>query len=133
MKYAVLVVRLLVGAVFLVFGLNFFLKFLDMPPQEGVAGQFGGILFTTGYLKVVKILEIVGGALLISGILVPVGITILMPIAVNIVLFEVLLAEKPGIGIAITALLIFLIFGYWKAFANVFNPTIKPVGGSQVS
>ncbi|MCX7665580.1 MAG: hypothetical protein N2112_08545 [Gemmataceae bacterium] len=133
MKWAVLIARLIVGGVFLVFGLNFFLKFLEMPPVEGNAGQFVGLLYSSGYLKFVKVLEIIGGVILISGILVPVGITVLMPISINILLYEVLLVEKAGIGVALTGLLAFLIVGYWKAFANVFNPTIKPIGGSQVS
>ena len=127
MKWGIFLVRLLVGAIFFTFGLNFFLKFLDMPPMEGDAGVYTNLLYGSGYLKVVKILEVIVGVILILGFLVPVVITILTPIAVNILLFEVCILDKPGpMGIGLNVLLLFLIIGYWSAFQNVFNPSVKP-------
>jgi hypothetical protein len=40
MKIVAIIARILLGLMFLVFGLNPFLKFLPMPPLEGVWGQF---------------------------------------------------------------------------------------------
>jgi uncharacterized membrane protein YphA (DoxX/SURF4 family) len=46
MKIVVLIARLLLGLIFVVFGLNGFLHFLDMGPMPtGLAGQFMGALF----------------------------------------------------------------------------------------
>jgi uncharacterized membrane protein YphA (DoxX/SURF4 family) len=122
MKWAVLIIRTLVGLVFLVFGLNFFLKFLDMPqPQlSELAAGYVGALGSTGYMTVIKVLEVTGGLLLVSGRFVPLGITLLTPIIVNILLFEIFLARQPGLGVALTFMAVFLIAGYWKHFRPVF-------------
>ena len=47
-------------------------------------------------MNVVKVLELVGGALVLSGRLVPLGLVILTPVAVNILLFEIFLVGHPG-------------------------------------
>ncbi|HJZ92899.1 MAG TPA: hypothetical protein VKE40_18640 [Gemmataceae bacterium] len=127
MKWSVIIARTLLGLVFFVFGLDWFLHF--MPPQTpelpDPARLFSETLRSSGYLDFIKVLEVVGGFLLVTGLFVPLGITILTPIIVNIVLFEVLLAEKPGMGIALLALAIFLIIGYWNHFKSVFAPRAK--------
>jgi putative oxidoreductase len=124
MKWAVVIARTLLGLVFLVFGLDYFLHFMNpqTPELPDPAMQFIGALAPSGYFKFIKVLEVVGGLLLVTGLFVPLGITILTPIIVNIVLFEVYLAEKPGIGIALLALAVFLIAGYWSHFKSVFAP-----------
>ena len=71
-----------------------------------------------------KVLELVGGVLVISGRLVPLGLTILTPIAVNILLFEIFLLGSPGIGVVLLALCIVLIWAYRSHFAAVF--AVKP-------
>jgi putative oxidoreductase len=124
MKWAVVIARTLLGLVFLVFGLDYFLHFMNpvTPELPDPAMQFVGALAPSGYFKVIKVLEVVGGLLLVTGLFVPLGITILTPIIVNIVLFEVFLAEKPGMGVALLALAAFLIVGYWNHFKSVFAP-----------
>ena len=49
MKIAVLIARVLLGLLFLVFGLNGFLNFLHMPMPSGLAGQYMGALFVSHY------------------------------------------------------------------------------------
>jgi len=49
MKIVVLIVRLLLGLVFFVFGLNAFLQFLKGPIPGGLAGQFLQALFQSHY------------------------------------------------------------------------------------
>jgi putative oxidoreductase len=49
MKTTALIARILLGFVFLVFGLNGFLHFIPMPPREGVADQFLGALFVSHF------------------------------------------------------------------------------------
>ena len=76
----------LVGLPFFVFGLDFFLHFLTMPTPEfpEAAKGYIGAIGSTGYMKVVKVLELVGGALILSGRLVPLGLVLVTPVAVNI-------------------------------------------------
>jgi putative oxidoreductase len=47
MKIVAMIARVLLGLMFFVFGLNPFLKFLPMPPMEGVWGQFLGALIVS--------------------------------------------------------------------------------------
>ncbi len=84
------------------------------------------LLGATGYMTVVKLLEIVGGALLLSGRLVPLGLVLVTPVAVNIALFDIFLVGKPGLGVILTALCFFLVWAYRSHFAGVFvvNPKI---------
>ena len=72
MKILTLIARLLVGLIFVVFGLNGFLNFLSMGPMpSGLAGQFVGALVLSHYFWVVAALQIAGGALLLVNRLVP--------------------------------------------------------------
>lgn len=86
----------LLGLVFLVFGLNFFFKFLPVPspPADTPAAAFMGAMFTTGYLAFVKVLEIAGGLLVAIPKTRRVGLLLLGPIVVNILAFNVFIA--PG-------------------------------------
>jgi hypothetical protein len=126
MSWAVLVARVLVGLPFFVFGLDHFLNFIPKPqpdmPEKAI--QFATILTLSGYLTVVKVLEVVGGALLLSGRLVPLGLVLVTPVAVNIALFDLCLVGKPGLGVVLAALCAFLVWAYRSHFISVF--AIKP-------
>src|SRR6185437_4693593 len=100
MKIIAHISRFLLGLVFLIFGLNGFLHFIPMPLPSGVAGQFLGAMFVSKYLFVVSGLQVVSGALLLINRYVPIALTILGPIIVNILLFHGLM-NSAGIGLAI--------------------------------
>src|SRR5436190_15940840 len=109
MKIAALISRILLGLIFVVFGLNGFLHFLDMGPMPtGVAGQFLGALAQSHYLFVVAGLQVVGGALLMVNRYVPLALVILGPVIVNILLYHVLMAPA-GILLAIVATILWVI------------------------
>ena len=92
MKIVTLIARLLLGLVFLVFGLNGFLNFLSMGPMPtGLAGQFFAALFMSHYIWVIAALQIAGGALLLVNRFVPLGLVLLGPILVNIICYHVFL------------------------------------------
>ena len=122
MAWAITVLRILVGAAFFMSGLNGFVPLFDTPQQDGKAAQFLSILGSSGYINVVKVLELSGGLLLLTGRLAPLGITLLMPVAVNIMLFEIFLVQGPGPGMVLTALLVLLIVGYYPYFKSVLLP-----------
>lgn len=121
MKNAITTARLLLGVAFVVFGINYWLKFLSMPPPSGLAGQFMGALFASGFLGVVKALEVAGGLALISKRFAPLGLVILGPIVANILLFDIFLAKAFNpVGALVLVLEVFLIWAYRKNFAGVF-------------
>lgn len=122
------VARALLGLVFFVFGLNGFLNFIPAPPIAGPAGDFIGALAASGYmLPLIKGTEVLAGALLLSGRLVPLALVLLAPIIVNIVAFHLILA--PG-GYGMLALIVgleaYLAWAYRDSFAGVLNPSARP-------
>jgi putative oxidoreductase len=131
MKYAVLAVRTLLGLAFVTFALDYFLHFLTLPkPTPTPAAQsFMDAIYPTNYLTVVKVIEISGGVLLLTGLFVPLGLVLLTPVIVNIALFDMLLMRTPGLGVPFLAAAIFLIWSYRSYFAAVFTIFAKP-GGS---
>ena len=124
--------RFLLGLVFLVFGLNGFLHFIPMPPPSGVAGQFLGAMFVSKYLLVVSGLQVISGALLLINRYVPLALTILGPIIVNVLLFHVLM-NPAGIGIALlVAILWGVVFvSVRSAFAGIFEARVETKTGPE--
>ena len=112
---SVLVARIVLGLIFFVFGLNFFLHFIPNSSQpEGRAAAFLGGLFQSGYLfPLIKVIEVLAGGLLLAGFFVPLLLVILMPITVNIFLFHSFL--EPGI-MPITISCLILVSQTWLAW-----------------
>ncbi len=109
MKIVALIARILLGLVFLVFGLNGFLNFIHMGPMpSGTAGQFIGALFQSHYLFVVSALQVAGGVLLLVNRYVPLGLTLLGPVIVNIFLYHLLMDPK-GLPLAIVVVILWSI------------------------
>ena len=132
MKIAALIARNLLGVMFVVFGLNGFLHFIPQPPPPaGVATQFLTALGTSGYLVPVFALQLVGGALLLANRFVPLGLTLLGPVIVNVLLFHALMAPAgiaPGL---VAAVLWLVVFGsVRRAFAGVLAMRVREEGTS---
>ena len=130
MKWAILAVRVLVGLGFVVLGSEYFLHFMpaQAPPPTENARNFAGILMATDYFAVVKVLEIAGGLLLLSGRMAPLGLILLVPVTVNIALWDLLLVklQGPPMGLILLALEVFLIWGYRHYFAPLLTTDAKP-------
>ncbi len=126
MKILAIIVRILLGLVFLVFGSNAFLHFMPMPPMSGPPADFIGSMNVTGYLKAIAAFQMAGGALLLLGRYVPLGLTLLGPVIVNIVLYH-LFMEPSGLAVAgvVSALWLFLLWHYRAAFARIFDSRIE--------
>ncbi len=94
----------LLGLIFVVFGLNYWLQFMPAPPQTGDVAAYFDVMFKSGYLAHVKLLEVVIGLLLFVPKTRALALVLIAPIVVNIVLFEVCIAKAPSIGIALLAI-----------------------------
>ncbi|MDX6557967.1 MAG: putative oxidoreductase [Blastocatellia bacterium] len=121
MKILTLIARLLLGLIFVVFGLNGFLNFLKGPMPSGLAGQFVGALFLSHYFWVIAALQIAGGVLLMVNRFVPLGLVLLGPVIVNIILYHVFL-NQTGIAPAIVVTILWLIVFYERRqyFSGIF-------------
>ena len=122
MKIVTTISRLLLGLLFTVFGLNGFLHFISTPPPSGVAGQFFGALFVSNYLVPIFALQVISGILLLVNRFVPIALTILSPIIVNILLFHVLM-NPAGLGPGVLAAILWsVVFASVRsAFAGIFQ------------
>lgn len=123
MKIVAVIVRYLLGLIFLVFGADKFLHFMHAQLPPGVAGQFMTVLMSTGYIKFVGIFEIVGGVLLLANRFVPLALCLIAPVIVNILLTGILLTQKalgPGIFVGVLWILVFL--RVRSAFQPLFEP-----------
>ena len=89
----------LLAIVYLVFGLNYFFHFIPMPPMSGDAGTFTGLLYTSNYLLVVKLIEVISAILILIPVTRALGLLLIAPISVNILLFELFMSHQPGIGV----------------------------------
>jgi len=125
MKYFIVIVRVLLGLVFVTFGSNAFLKIMGPPPEmHGQAGAFLTALMSSGYIYVIAVFQILGGLCLLLGArFVPLGLTLLGPVIVNIVLYHVFL-DTQGLPMAIIVALLalFLLWIYRFKFPAIFQP-----------
>ncbi len=126
MKITTLIARILLGLLFLVFGLNGFLHFIPMPPPTGLAGQYMGALYVSHYLVVIFLVQVIGGALLLANRFVPLALILVGPVLVNILLFHSFMAPA-GLPLAlVTTVLWGLVFyGVRRAFTGVFMQRVQ--------
>lgn len=119
MKIAVIIVRVLMGLLFIFGSAAFFLKLGGEPQLEGNMKTFFEGLVASGYfLPLLKITELVCGIALVAGRFVPLALVILSPIIINI-FFVHLFLDKAGLPIAIFLVLanLFLAYAYWDKFS----------------
>ena len=101
MKIVTVVVRILLGVVFFVFGLNGFVGFIPTPPLPGTAGAFIGAMASSHYLYLVAGVQLIAGVLLLTNQFVPLAVAMLA----NILAYH-LTMQMEGLPMAlITALL----------------------------
>ena len=115
--------RILLGLVFLVFGLNKFFNFIPSGPiPPGAAGQFMSVLFSTHYIWVVGAFEAVSGFLLLINRYVPLALCLLAPVIVNILVVGVLLTHMAlGSGIVVAILWILVYLRVRSAFLGLYQ------------
>lgn len=121
MKKAQLIIRILLGLMLVVFGLNKFLNFMPMPPMPDAAGEFMGALAKSGYIMpIVAIVEILAGIALFANKFVPLALVILFPVLLNAFLFHLFL-DVAGIGGALFAIgmNIFLFFTHKDSYKEI--------------
>ena len=130
MKIAALIVRVLMGLGFLVFGLNILFPFLPQPPMpEGTpVAMFMAVMVPSHYMMVVGFFQALGGLLVLLGRTAPLGLCILAPILVNILAFHIFLDNGANLlpGLVFSVFEIFLIYAYREHFRGIFSFNAKP-------
>jgi hypothetical protein len=110
-----------------VFGFNKLVPFLHAPMQGGDAGAMAGLMFTHNWLKLYGVIEVASGLALLAGRFVPLALTLLAGIGLNIILFHITL-EPSGLPIplVLAVLELFLVYAYRESFAGIFVAKAQP-------
>jgi uncharacterized membrane protein YphA (DoxX/SURF4 family) len=126
----VLGARVLLGLIFFVTGIIGLLKLAPFPVSTPQAEKFISALSDTGYLfPAVMAIQTVCGLLLILGFFVPLVLLFLMPIIVNILLYQLFLNHSTIgllLGFVALALEAGLAYLYRAAFASLFHIRPEP-------
>lgn len=110
MKFLKHIPAAILAFLFLFGGVSFFFPMIPVVKITGNQFTFFNLLASTGYMAVVKIVEIIGGALIILPTKRALATLILAPISVNILLFEICIVGTLGIGMALIALIAMVIY-----------------------
>jgi len=130
MKFAVIGARVLLGLIFVVFGLNGFFTFIPAPEMSEAAGSLMGAFVATGYFMMVeKLVEVASGLMILTGRFLPLGLILLAPVSVNILLFHIFL-DTAGLPMALFIIVaqLFLAWAYRDSFSGVLQANAKPTG-----
>ena len=115
--WASTVVRVLLGAIFVLSGANKLVPFIPAPPMPDAAWAFVSAMLATGYfMPLLAVVEVVSGLLLITGQFVPLALVVLAPIVVQIAFFHALLAPNPVTVLLVVGAELFLAWQYRQAF-----------------
>lgn len=113
MKIAVIIVRLLLGLMFLFASVVVLFKLMPQPEPTGEVKVFMEGMAASGYLMtLVKITELICAIAFISGFFVPLAAVVIFPIIVNIFMFHLFLGIE-GLPLAILLLLGNLFLAYY--------------------
>jgi len=99
---------------------------MPAPPEK--AGAFLGALAAAGYMfPLIKVTEIVAGLAILSGRFVPLALTVLAPVMVNILAYHGAL-DPAGLAlpVVLTAVGLYLAYAYRGAFKGVLEANAKP-------
>lgn len=123
-----IIVRTLMGLLFLFGAVAYFFNLVTPPPMEGAIKTFNEGLAASGYFfTLLKVTELVCGLMLLTGRFVPLALVILSPIIINIFFVHTLL-DRTGLPVAIFLVLanIFLAYCYRDAFKPLLTSKYSP-------
>jgi len=123
MKHIFASARILLGIIFLIISLNYWLHLTPIPASaEGsMAAGYMGAIYGSGSLTIVKVIELIGAVLLLSGCFVNLGLTLLGPIVVNILLFHVMIKQSDhALSVVIAGLALVVLIGQKNYLKTIF-------------
>ncbi len=129
-RYLPTIARILLGLIFLVFGLNGFLHFIPQPkkPMSEEAMAFVGGLMKSGYMfPLIAGTQVLVGVLLLLNRFVPLALALIAPVIVNIVAFHVFL-NRSGLGLALVVLVLelYLAWAYRHSYRSMLAMRAEP-------
>ncbi|MDB6055751.1 MAG: hypothetical protein JWN25_3274 [Verrucomicrobiales bacterium] len=124
------IVRVLMGIMFFLPGLNGFHKFIPDPKEPMSEGALAlmGAFASSGYMfKLIFGTQLICGFLLLINRFVPLALAMIAPVIVNIVAFHLFLAPSGLVmAFAILAMEFYLAWAYRAAFCPMLRPRVAP-------
>ena len=123
MKTSTAISRIVLGLIYFIFGLDYFLHFIPYQPSHtGAAAALKNGLMTTGYLyPMMKTIQIVGGISLLFNRYAPFSAVALFPISLNVFLFHTILVPSGWfMGVLLLVPNLFLGYAYRKYYSGMF-------------
>ena len=121
-----MILRILLGLILVIFGVNKFAGFLEMPPfEEGsaAANYMGGLFGSPYFGPLLGIVEILGGLALVLNRYVALALVVIAPVALNILLFHLTMDIGGGLlGYVLFALTLILLFVNKDKYAALLSP-----------
>lgn len=123
MKIAVIIIRVLMGLMFIFASVVVLFKLVEQPPIEGSAKIFmDGVNASVYLMPLIKITELFCGIAFVSGFFVPLATVVIAPVTVNILLYHIFVApEGLPVGIALVLGNIFLAYANWDKFKQLLD------------
>jgi len=129
-RYVPVIVRILMGLMFTVFGLNGFLNFIPQPkaPMPEGAMEFAGALMNTHYMMpLVMGTQLLVGVLLLLNLFVPLALALIAPVIVGIITFHLFLMPATiGPGVVVLVMELYLAWAYRGAFRPMLAMKVRP-------
>jgi len=123
MKIATIISRILLGFIYLVFGLDYFLHFIPYQPNHtGRVAAFKEGLMGVGYFyPMLKSIQIVGGLSLLINRYAPFSAVAVFPISLNVFLYHTILVPSGWLmGVLLLVPNLFLGYCYRKYYNGMF-------------
>jgi len=115
MKIAVIIVRVLLAAMYLFASVSYFLNLMPKAPEMTAAQTtfMTGIMASVYLFPLIKITELIGGALLLINRTAPLAAIIIFPVTLNVFLYHAFLGPKDLPMVAVMLLFnLFLFYAY---------------------
>ena len=128
MKTTTIVSRVILGFIYLVFGLGYFFHFIPYQPNHtGKVAAFKAGLLGVGYFyPMIKSIQIAGGISLLINRYAPFAAVVLFPISLNVFLYHTILVPSGWyMGVILIVTNLFLGYAYRKYYSGMFVK--KPV------
>ena len=118
MKIAVIIVRILLGALYVFSSIVVLFHLMPQPEQTGAPKTFmDGMVATVYLLPLIKVTELLCGLALIIGRFVALATVVIFPISLNILLFHIFVApEGMAVGVFVILTNLFLAYAYREKY-----------------
>lgn len=111
MKIVAIIAQVLLGLIFLVFGLNGFINFLHGTMPGGLAGEFLSVLIRSHYVYFVSGVQVIAAVFLLVNRFVPLAVALLAPVIACILAYHFTM-QISGLPVAIFVAILWLILAY---------------------